>query len=145
MTGLRWQPGQRVRDPPSPGGYIDLSEQAVRSPSRYPVADLARTVALVDALRQACDDAGAARLVPDLLRDLHAASSGPDRQTALRLLCDVAFIASSIVRNLGHPAEASLGAERCRDAAQAAEDPLLLGYAAYARASHRPTARSAGA
>jgi transcriptional regulator with XRE-family HTH domain len=112
---------------------IDLSERTVRSAP--PVADLARTVALVDTLRQSCDYAGAARLVPDLLRDLHAASSGPDGQAALRLLCDVAFIASSIVRNLGHPADAWLGAERCRDAAEATEDPVLLGYAAYARAS----------
>jgi transcriptional regulator with XRE-family HTH domain len=112
---------------------VDLSERAARSAP--PMADLARTVALVDTLRQACDYAGAARWVPDLLRDLHAASSGPDRQAALRLLCDVAFIASSIVRNLGHPAEAWLGAERCRDAAETTEDPVLLGYAAYARAS----------
>jgi transcriptional regulator with XRE-family HTH domain len=111
----------------------DLSEQADRIAP--PMADLARTVALVDTLRQACDYAGAATLVPDLLRDLHAASSGPDRQPALRLFCDVAFIASSIVRNLGHPAEAWLGAERCRDAAESTEDPVLLGYAAYARAS----------
>ena len=112
---------------------IDLSEPAIRSAP--PLADLARTVALVDTLRQACDYAGAARLVPDLLRDLYAGSAGPDRQAALRLLCEVSFIASSIVRNLGHPAEAWLGAERCRDAAEAAEDPVLLGYAAYARAS----------
>jgi hypothetical protein len=112
---------------------IDLSEPAVRSAA--PVADLARTVALVDTLRQTCDYAGAARLVPDLLRDLHAAASGPDRKPALRQLCHVTFIASSIVRNLGHPAEAWLAAERCRDAAQATEDPVLLGYAAYARAS----------
>ena len=112
---------------------IDLSERPVRSAPA--VADLARTAALVDALRQACDYAGAARLVPDLLRDLHAASSGPDRPAALRLLCDVAFVASSIVRNLGHPADAWLGAERCRDAAEATEDPVLVGYAAYARAS----------
>jgi transcriptional regulator with XRE-family HTH domain len=112
---------------------IDLSEPAVRSAP--PVPDLARTVALVDSLRQACDYAGAARLVPDLLRDLHAAASGPERLAALRLLCDVTFIASSVVRNLGHPAEAWLAAERCRDAAEATEDPVLLGYAAYARAS----------
>jgi transcriptional regulator with XRE-family HTH domain len=112
---------------------VDLSETAARSVS--PVADVARTVALIDTLRQACDYAGAARILPDLLRDLHAASRGPDRQTGLRLLCEVTFIASSIVRNLGHPAEAWLGAERCRDAAQAIEDPVLVGYAAYARAS----------
>jgi transcriptional regulator with XRE-family HTH domain len=112
---------------------IDLSERSVRPAP--PVAELARTVALVDTLRRACDYAGAGRLAPDLLRDLHAASTGPDRRAALRLLCDVAFMASAIVRNLGHPAEAWLAAERCRDAAEAAEDPVLLGYAAYARAS----------
>ena len=112
---------------------IDLSERSSRSAP--PAAELARTVALVDTLRQACDYAGAGRLVPDLLRDLHAASTGPDRQAALRLLCDTTVMASGIVRNLGHPAEAWLTAERCRDAAEATEDPVLLGYAAYARAS----------
>jgi transcriptional regulator with XRE-family HTH domain len=112
---------------------VDLGEPAA-SPAP-PVAELARTLALLDTLRQACDYAGAARLLPDLLRDLHAASRGPDPQPALRLLCDAAFIASSVVRNLGHPADAWLAAERCRDAAEATEDPVRLGYAAYARAS----------
>jgi transcriptional regulator with XRE-family HTH domain len=95
----------------------------------------ARTAELVDNLRQACDYAGAARLLPDLLRDLHAAAAGPDRRSALRQLCEISFIASSVLRNLGHPAEAWLGAERCRAAAEAAEDPVLLGYAAMARAT----------
>jgi transcriptional regulator with XRE-family HTH domain len=99
-----------------------------------PVAGLAETAALVDSLRQACDYAGAARLLPGLLRDLHAATGGADREPALRLLCQAAFIASSVVRNLGHPAEAWLAAERCRDAAEATGDPVLIGYAAYARA-----------
>jgi len=112
---------------------VDVAEPVRRPPP--PLADLTRTVDLLDTLRRACDYAGAARLLPDLLRDVHAASGGPERQPALRLLCDVAFIASSVVRNLGHPAEAWLGAERCRDAAEATEDPVLLGYAAYARAN----------
>ena len=113
---------------------IDLSEPGVRPAP--PVAELARTVALVDTLRRSCDYAGAARLLPDVLRDLHAASTaGPDRRAALALLCDAAFMASAVVRNLGHPAEAWLAAERCRDAAEAGEDPVLLGYAAFSRAS----------
>ena len=99
-----------------------------------PVAELARSLALADRLRQACDYAGTARLVPELLRGLHAAAAGPERATALRLFCDATFIASSVLRNLGHPAEAWLGAERCRDAADSAGDPVLRGYAAYARA-----------
>ncbi|MEU4163970.1 helix-turn-helix domain-containing protein [Actinoplanes sp. NPDC026670] len=111
----------------------DLSEPVTREPG--PVTETARTVALVDELRQACDYAGAARLIPALLRDLHAAAGGPDRTAAIRLLCDVTFIASSVLRNLGRQADAWLGAERCRDAAEASGDPTLIGYAAYARAA----------
>ena len=111
---------------------IDLSEPETQ-PSA-PVTALARTVTLVDTLRQACDYAGAARLMPNLLRDLHAETAGPDRVGAMRLLCDATFIASSVLRNLGRPADAWLGAERCRDAAEATDDLLLRGYAAYARA-----------
>jgi hypothetical protein len=111
---------------------IDLSERSTRPVAA--VADLARTVSLIDTLRRACDYAGAGRLLPDLLRDLHAASAGPERRAALPLLCDAAFMASAIVRNLGHPAEAWLAAERSREAAEAADDPVLVGYAAFARA-----------
>ena len=115
-----------------------LVEADPTEPSGRPaptVAHLARTLALADSLRQKCDYAGTARLTPDLLRDLHAAAAGPERAAALRLLCEATFIASSVLRNLGHPAEAWLGAERCRDAAEATGDPVLRGYAAYARAS----------
>ena len=98
------------------------------------VAESARALDLIDSLRQACDYAGSARLLPPLLRDLHASTAGPDRVAALRLLCQATFIASSVLRNLGHPADAWLGAERCRDAADAIGDPVLRGYAAYARA-----------
>ncbi|MGA5298466.1 helix-turn-helix domain-containing protein [Nucisporomicrobium flavum] len=111
----------------------DLTEPAAGAAP--PVAGSARTLALADTLRQGCDYAGAARLLPELLAALHAAAAGPDRAAALRLLCDATFIASSVLRNLGHPADAWLGAERCRDAAEAADDPVLRGYAAYARAS----------
>jgi transcriptional regulator with XRE-family HTH domain len=111
---------------------IDLAEPANRVAP--PIAELARTVALVDMLRQGCDYAGAARLLPDLLLDLHTETAGPDRGRAARLLCDATFIASSVLRNVGYPAEAWLGAERCRDAAETTGDPVLRAYAAYARA-----------
>jgi transcriptional regulator with XRE-family HTH domain len=111
---------------------IDLAEPPSRPAP--PVADLARTVELTDSLRQACDYGGAARLLPDLLRGLHAAAAEPDPGAVLRQLCHATFIASSVLRNLGHPAEAWLAAERSRDAAAATEDPVLRGYAAYARA-----------
>ncbi|MEU4427769.1 helix-turn-helix transcriptional regulator [Actinoplanes sp. NPDC024001] len=115
-----------LREPPEQRGGLN------RPPGRP--AELGRALALVDQLRRACDYAGAARLLPDLLRGLHAAGAGPERAAALRQLCDATFIASSVLRNLGCPAEAWLGAERCRDAAHAAQDPILRGYAEYARA-----------
>lgn len=112
---------------------IDLAEPGLTVGP--PVADLAATVELVGTLMDACDYAGAARLLPGLLRDLHAETAGPDRGRALRLLCDATFNASCLLRNLGHPAESWLGAERCRNAAEAAGDPVLRGYAAYSLAS----------
>jgi transcriptional regulator with XRE-family HTH domain len=120
---------------------LDLSAPPPPAPSGPPahplpaaLPEMSRALELLDALRQACDYAGAARLIPGLLRDLHAATAGPDRATAQRRLCDVTFIASSVLRNLGHPADSWLGAERCHDAAIRTGDPVRLGYAAYARA-----------
>ncbi|MFG1988946.1 helix-turn-helix domain-containing protein [Actinoplanes sp. NPDC048988] len=112
---------------------IDLSEPGAGEAP--PMAELDRVLSLVDTLRQACDYAGTMRLLPGLLRHLHAETAGPDRRRALRLLCEAAFIASSVLRNLGHPGDAWLGAERCRDAARATDDPVLLAYAAYALAT----------
>jgi transcriptional regulator with XRE-family HTH domain len=111
---------------------IDLTEPPA-GPAP-PVAELRRSVALVDALYRECDYAGATRLLPDLLRDLHTETAGPDHREALRLLCDATSNASTVLRNLGYPADAWLAAERCRDAADAAGDPVLRGYAAYALA-----------
>jgi transcriptional regulator with XRE-family HTH domain len=111
---------------------IDLAEPADRAAP--PMAELARTAEVVGSLWPACDYAGVIRLLPGLLLDLHAETAGPDRAAALRLLCTVTFISSSVLRNLGHPAEAWLGAERCRDAAEALDDPVLRAYAAYSRA-----------
>jgi transcriptional regulator with XRE-family HTH domain len=111
---------------------IDLSEPPA-GPAP-PVAELDRSVALADALYQACDYAAATRLLPGLLRDLHTETAGPEHGRALRLLCDATHIATTVLRGLGHPADAFLAAERCRDAADADGDPVLRGYAAYALA-----------
>ncbi|AEV85328.1 DNA-binding protein [Actinoplanes sp. SE50] len=114
---------------------LDLTATPASLPALPSLPELTRTAALLDTLRQACDYAGAGRLLPGLLRGLHAATGSEQRPAALRLLCEVTFIASSVLRNLGHPAEAWLGAERCRDAAEAARDPILRGYAGYSRAA----------
>jgi hypothetical protein len=109
---------------------IDLSEPAARPAPA--IGELRRSVSLADAMHRACDYAGAARLLPDLLRDLHAETAGPEHAEALRLLCDATHAASTVLRSLGYPADAWLGAERCRDAAQMAGDAVLQGHAAYA-------------
>ncbi|WP_305790017.1 helix-turn-helix domain-containing protein [Symbioplanes lichenis] len=111
---------------------IDLSDPPAGSAP--PLAALSHSVVLANALFDACDYAATARLLPDLLRDLHTETAGPDHAAALRLLCDATSLACSVLRALGHPADAFVAAQRCRDAASAAGDPVLDGYAAYALA-----------
>jgi transcriptional regulator with XRE-family HTH domain len=113
---------------------IDLTEPPTGQ-AAPPIAELRRGVALVGALHRACDYAGAARLLPDLLRHLHTETAGPHHPEALRLLCEATHTASSVLRGLEHPSDAWLGAQRCRDAADAAGDPVLQGHAAYVLAS----------
>lgn len=111
---------------------IDLSGPA--TPPTRPVQQLRLEAALVRDLYHRCEYAGAARLLPTLLEDLHGAAAGPDREQLLRLLYDMATVASCLVRKLGHPADSWLAAERCRDIAKATEDPVLIGYAEFTRA-----------
>lgn len=109
----------------------DLAEPSTRSPRAMP--ELEREAELVQALRTRCDFAGAGRLLPRLIRDLHASAGGTHRDTALRLAVLVGDVAVSLTRSVGYPAEAWLGAEWSRRAAEALEDPALLGFAAWAR------------
>ena len=112
---------------------IDLSEPPAGGAPE--IADLRRSVKLAEALHRACDYAGAIRLLPGLLRDLHTETAGPDHDEALRLLCDATSTASSVLRSLGYPTDAWLCAQRCREAADAANDPVLQSHAAYALAN----------
>jgi hypothetical protein len=110
----------------------DLGDPPTR-PVR-PVRELDPSVSRVRQLWLACDYAAAGRLLPEALRDTHAATTGPDRYQALVLFHLAAAVASTVMRALGHPADAWLSAERCRSAAEATEDPALLGNAAVKRA-----------
>lgn len=121
---------------------IDLADPSTREPR--PMPELERETALARDLWARCDYAGAGRLLPPLLRELHAAAGGADRAAALSALCDATFVAMSTVRHLGHPAEAWLGAERCRAAAEALEDPVLIGLAALAHAQSAAACGSYG-
>lgn len=101
---------------------------------RRPVVELARDISLLRELRHDCEYDRAMALAPRVVSELYAACGGPERGPALRMLCEATFLASSLVRSLGHPGEACLSAERCHDVASETGDPVLLGLAAYARA-----------
>jgi hypothetical protein len=81
---------------------------------------------------------------PRLLEELGAACAGPDRRIALRLLCEAAFLSSSLLRSLGYPADSWLAAERCRDVAMETQDQVLLGLAGFALACAALSCRSHG-
>lgn len=123
------------------GAVYSTMKAVIESDLRYgptgsaqPLPALAREVELVTELRAKCDYAGAAKRLPDLIRGLHAAAYGPDRADALRGLVVAADTASFVVRYAGHPASSCLVAERAQQAAEALEDPVLLGLAAWAMA-----------
>lgn len=110
----------------------DFAEPATCSPRAMP--ELEGEVGLVQALRTRCDFVGAGRLLPRLIRELHASAvGGATQETALRLAVLVGDVAVSLARSVGYPAEAWLGAEWSRRAAEALDDPALLGFAAWAR------------
>jgi transcriptional regulator with XRE-family HTH domain len=104
-----------------------------RAPRRR-VAELDRDLSLMRELRHDCEYAGAMASAPRVVSELYAACDGPERGAALRMLCEATFLASSLLRTLGHPGDAWLGAERCHDVAAETGDPVLLGLAAFARA-----------
>lgn len=116
---------------------IDLDDPPMVNPR--PLQQLAADTALVGDLRHRCDYAGAGRMLPDLLRELHAATHGPHRAEALRLLVAATFAAGGTVRYVGGPAEYWVAAERCWQAGHATEDPVLIGLGSYERA-HAATA-----
>ncbi|PZS35011.1 MAG: transcriptional regulator [Pseudonocardiales bacterium] len=109
----------------------DFGEPPTHAPRPLPV--LERETELVQALRSRLDYAGAGQYLPRLIRELHAAAASPDRDTALRLAVIVGDVALSVARYTGYPAEAWLGAEWSRQAAEALDDPVLLGFSAWAR------------
>jgi transcriptional regulator with XRE-family HTH domain len=110
---------------------VDLTEPPTISPR--PIPDLERETALVQSLHARCNYVGASQYLPRLLRELHAAAAGPDRETALRLAVLTGYVTTSLARRVGYPAEAWLGAEWSRQAAEALDDPALLGHAAFTR------------
>ncbi len=84
-----------------------------------------RTAEVVE-LRKNCEFAALTRLAPSLIRDLHAAVAGPDRDAVLRMLVRVAESASFAVRFTGQATAAYLAAGRAMQAARELGDPVYL-------------------
>jgi transcriptional regulator with XRE-family HTH domain len=99
-----------------------------------PTPQLEREAELVRALQTHLNYAGAGQYLPRLIRDLHAAAAGPDRTIALRLAVFMGDVAVAMAKTTGYPADAWLAAEWGRQAAEALNDSVLLGFAAYSRA-----------
>jgi hypothetical protein len=90
---------------------------------------------LLDAHRTRSDYAAVTQTLPDLLLDLHAATRNGQARDALRMLVDATNTARGTLRGLGRPAEATLAAERCRQAAEQLGEPVPLAVADWARAN----------
>ncbi|HEX5495231.1 MAG TPA: helix-turn-helix transcriptional regulator [Mycobacteriales bacterium] len=101
--------------------------------STRPVEELERLTDRVLDLRQACEYEEVGRLLPDLIRDLHAvaAGDGPDGQLALRKIVLVAQVAVLWLKNLNAADLAWIAADRGRQAALRVEDPLWSAVAAF--------------
>jgi hypothetical protein len=84
-------------------------------------------------LRVACRYNSALRLVPDTVRSLHALLAGKQWRKAARLLVLTEEAAASIVRYVGHAQASAIIAERMRQLACRAEEPILVSLAAFQR------------
>lgn len=111
----------------------DLEEEPAAVTVR-PLPELRRETELIRDLFYRYDYAAVGIRLPGLLRELHAAAAGSERATVLRLMVEATHDASFTVRYLGHPAEAWLAAERCRQVAGELADPVALAVATYVRA-----------
>lgn len=84
-------------------------------------------------LRQACEYEEVGRILPDLIRDLHAAAArgGADRRRALRAIVLLSQGAVLWLKNLNAADLAWVAADRGRQAALRLEDPLWSAVAAF--------------
>ncbi|GLZ14141.1 transcriptional regulator [Actinomadura sp. NBRC 104425] len=124
-----------------------LFDSSLTNPPDIPVRPLSALVELVNGdireKRRAADDARLSTLLPGVLEELHVhAVQGDERErrTALRLLVDLCTSAVNVLRHLGQVDLAWIAADRAEKAARLLDDPVMLGAAAVAQASARPSA-----
>lgn len=108
----------------------DLGEIPVCVPRPWP--DLVREAELVHHLRMRCDLLGAAQRLPDLVRELHAATHGPHRAEALRRFALAAHDAQAVTNTTGYKRDCLLPAIRCQQSAELLDDPIMLALGGFA-------------
>jgi tetratricopeptide (TPR) repeat protein len=95
---------------------------------------VSRSVEQLTTALEACDLVVQGRLLPELLRQTQLQTLEHRSVDGVRQLAVVAYAATFFLRNLGELDLAVSAAQRMMSAAQEAEDPTLLGFAAYAQA-----------
>jgi transcriptional regulator with XRE-family HTH domain len=140
LTGRPRVPGDRAVDAAHatvPSLWLAIMEIAPDMASErppLPIQALRDRMDLLYARRSADDYAAAGGMLPDLLRDLHAATAGPDWREALRLLVSATHQAGGTLGALGYRGEGAFAGERARQLAEQLDEPLWLAVADYSRA-----------
>lgn len=140
LTGRPHVPGDRAletahaRTEAAWRALVEIAPDEPPARPAPPIAELEARVAHLTERRLASDYATTVDLLPALLVDLHAASTGREAATALRLTIDATHTAMLTLRHLGYAAEPTLAAERCRQAAEQLDEPVPLAVADWTRA-----------
>jgi len=141
LTGQPHVPGDRALETAQASvqhvwrALVEIAPDEPPARTASPLPALRERFDLLDARRLKCDYAAVGQILPELLIDLHASASGTDARPATLMLVDATNTARGMLRALGHPAEATLAAERCRQAAERLEEPVPLAVADWARAN----------
>jgi transcriptional regulator with XRE-family HTH domain len=96
----------------------------------------------VEPLRRSCDYSAVGDRLPDILDELHfhiADPAGEDQYAlALQTLIEACIVACLVAKNLGHNDLAHIAAIRATEAADAFDDPIAAGKAAFVRVQSIP-------
>lgn len=109
-------------------------EPATEAEPVIPMPRLAELAALTESRYDAADSSGMVDLLAQTIPQQHAHGVAGDRE-AVRLLAQSAYAAESIFRSLGYPAESWIAAERCREAAEWLDEPVVVAIADCKRAA----------
>jgi transcriptional regulator with XRE-family HTH domain len=148
LTGRPYTPADRQlelahsRLEPVRRTLVEIAPNEPTDRQRQSVSVLSERLHWTNKRRMIADFAAVAHDLPDLLADLHAASSGPEGAQALRMLVNALHTTTLTFSHLGYSAEPTLAAERCRQIAEHLDEPVPLAVADWDRAFAAQTAGS---